>query len=324
MKMKAAMKNALLLDLKKLSSRAFHMEEWIEQEVRRYHAVISKLKGDDAALLAKLHGWIFAPWSLWPCNIQNVMANCLAAFEQNKRPSPAHYLLVELLPPAPSDEVCELVAEHEKNVQRGIYENLIKTQAKFAQMKLTIENDAELQKQWGKIKAAFKVADFQDHKGVMRRTMGTERNLRPSFTVNPRRRSEVFRAVFDAFCLRWNLYGMKYDAPLLLKLSVNITPFGTMIHIPSYWSFDPKRDIHWDAIAQLHRARVPARQGAALADGLAERMLDARKLRQLDADARRQKLKGQMKHEFLCAGLGWVPGTSAKRISRLRAEFNDR
>lgn len=315
------MKNALLLDLKKLTSRAFHMEEWVEREVRRYHAVISSLKGADAALLAKLHGWIFAPWSLWPCNMQNVMSDCLTAFEQNKRPSPAYCLLVDLLPPAPSDEVCAVVAEHEQNVQRGIYENLIKTQAKFTQTKLTIESDAELQKQWGKIKAAFKVDVFQDHKGVIRRTMGTERNLRPSFTVNSRRRSEVFQAVFDAFCLRWNLYGMKYDEPLLLKLSVNITPFGTMIHIPSYWSFDPKRDIHWDAIAKLHRARVPSRQGTTIAENFSERMKLSKKLRQLDEDAQRQKLKGQEKHEFLCAGLGWVPGTSSKRITRLRAEF---
>jgi hypothetical protein len=35
-------------------------------------------------------------------------------------------------------------------------------------------------------------------------------------------------------------------------------------------------------------------------------------------------LKGEKKHEFLCAGLGWVPGTSPKRISRLRAEFKNK
>jgi hypothetical protein len=97
-----------------------------------------------------------------------------------------------------------------------------------------------------------------------------------------------------------------------------------MIHIPAYWSFDPKRDIRWDAIASLHRARVPGRQGSALAEGLAERMQAAEKLRGLDQEALRLGLKGGKKHEFLCAGLGWVPGTSAKRISRLRAEFKNR
>ena len=182
----------------------------------------------------------------------------------------------------------------------------------------------QLRRQWARIKAAFDVQAYRDHKGVIRRTMTAERNLRPSFSVNVRRREEVFHAAFDAFCLRWNLYGMQHDEPLLLKLAVNLTPYGTMIHIPAYWSFDPKRDIRWDAIASLHRVRVPGRQGSALAEGLAERMQAAEKLRQLDREALRLGLKGEKKHEFLCAGLGWVPGTSPKRISRLRAEFKNK
>ena len=154
--------------------------------------------------------------------------------------------------------------------------------------------------------------------------MTAERNLRPSFSVNVRRREDVFHAAFDAFCLRWNLYGMQHDEPLLLKLAVNLTPYGTMIHIPAYWSFDPKRDIRWDAIASLHRVRVVGRQGNTLAENLAERMKLAGKLRLLDQEVVRLGLKGERKHEFLCAGLGWVPGTSAKRISRLRAEFREK
>jgi hypothetical protein len=117
---------------------------------------------------------------------------------------------------------------------------------------------------------------------------------------------------------------MQHDEPLLLKLAVNLTPYGTMIHIPAYWSFDPKRDIRWDAIASLHRVRVPGRQGNALVAGLADRMRAAEKLRRLDLDAIRLGLKGEKKHAFLCAGLGWVPDTSSKRLSRLRAEFKNR
>ena len=96
-----------------------------------------------------------------------------------------------------------------------------------------------------------------------------------------------------------------------------------MIHLPAYWSFDPKRDIRCDAIAKLHRARVPGRQGAALAEGVARRMKEAEKLRQLDLEVQHLGLKGEKKHEFLCAGLGWDRRTSAKRLSRLRAEFKN-
>jgi hypothetical protein len=215
------------------------------------------------------------------------------------------------------------VANHELHVQKGAYENLVKTQAKYAQNELAISTDPELRRQWTRIKEAFNVQAYRDHKGVIRRTMSAERNLRPSFSVNLRRREDVFRAAFDAFCLRWNLYGMQNDDPLLLKLAVNITPYGTMIHIPAYWSFDPKRDIRWDAIASLHRARVPGRQGSALAENLADRMRAAEKLPHLDKEALRRGLKGEEKHEFLCLGLGWDPRTSPKRISRLRAEFKN-
>ena len=133
-----------------------------------------------------------------------------------------------------------------------------KRRPNISQNELAIKTDPELRRQWARIKAAFNVQAYSDHKGVIRRTMSAERNLRPSFSVNLRRREDVFHAAFDAFCLRWNLYGMQNDEPLLLKLAVNITPYGTMIHIPAYWSFDPKRDIRWDAIATPPpRARSP-------------------------------------------------------------------
>lgn len=226
-----------------------------------------------------------------------------------------------MLPEPPDEAVCAAVADHELHVQTGTYENLVKTPAKYSQNELAIRTEPELQRQWARIKAAFKVQEYCDHKGVIRRTMGAERNLRPAFRVNLRRRGDAFRAAFDAFCLRWNLYGMLNDDPLPLKLAVNLTPYGTMIHIPAYWSFDPKRDIRWDAIASLHRARVPGRQGSILAEGVVEWMKVAGKLRLLDKEVHRLGLKGEEKHQFLCAGLGWDTRTSPKRISRLRAEF---
>ena len=151
--------------------------------------------------------------------------------------------------------------------------------------------------------------------------MATERNLRPAFAVNPRRARDLFVAAFDAFCLRWHLYGMQHDEPLPLKLAVNVTPYGTLIHLPAYWSLDPKRDLRWAALARLHRLRVTGRQGVTLAAGQAERRRLARKLVGLDRRVRRLGLKGERRHAFLCAGLGWVTATSPRRITRLRAEF---
>ena len=315
------MTKALDLDLKKLQARAFDRAEWAEEAIRRYHAAIPNLDAAVVQTLRGLYDWMFVPTTLWPFNVQDVLEDCLSVLEKGKRLNVRHRLLIDLLPEPPDDTACAAVADHELHVQKGTYENLVKTQAKYSQNEIAIRNDPQLRRQWARLKAAFDVKIYRDHKGVIRRTMTAERNLRPSFSVNVRRREEVFHAAFDAFCLRWNLYGMQHDEPLLLKLAVNLTPYGTMIHIPAYWSFDPKRDIRWDAIALLHRVRVPGRQGSALVEGLVERMQAAEKLRQLDNKALCLGLKGDKKHAFLCAGLGWVPGTSPKRISRLRAEF---
>ena len=318
------MTKALELDLAKLQARAFDRADWAEEVLRRYHAAVPKLGEAAAQAVRALYHWMFVPPTLWPFNIQDVLEDCLAALEKGQRLNSRHRLLIDLLPEPPDETICAAVADHERHVQKGTYENLVKTQAKYAQNELTIRTDPQLRRQWAQIKAAFNVQAYRDHKGVIRRTMTAERNLRPAFSVNLRRREDVFHAAFDAFCLRWNLYGMQNDEPLLLKLAVNLTPYGTMIHIPAYWSFDPKRDIRWDAIASLHRARVSGRQGSALAEGLADRMKAAEKLRQLDQEALRLGLKGEKKHEFLCAGIGLVPCTSPKRLSRLRAEFKNR
>jgi hypothetical protein len=266
---------------------------------------------------------MFVPTTLWPFNIQDVLEDCLTALEKGKRLSTTHRLIIELLPEPPDAAICAAVTGHEFHVQKGSYENLLKTQAKYDQNELAIRNNHDLRRQWETIKTTFDVQAYRDHKGVIRRTMTAERNLRPSFSVNLRRRVEVFHAAFDAFCLRWNLYGMQHDEPLLLKLAVNLTPYGTMIHIPAYWSFDPKRDIQWDAIAKLHRTRVHGRQGSVLAEGVAERMQNAEKLLQLDQEVHRLGLKGDQKHEFICRGLGWDVRTSPKRLSRLRTEFKE-
>jgi hypothetical protein len=318
------MTEALDLDLKKLQARAFDRAEWAGEALQRYHAAARKLDQAVVRPLRGLYQWMFVPTTLWPFNVQDVLEDCLTALEKGKRLNSRHRLLIDLLPEPPDDVICAAVADHELQVQKGTYENLVKTQAKYAQNELAIKTDPQLRRQWARIKAAFDVQAYRDHKGVIRRTMTAERNLRPSFSVNVRRHEDVFHAAFDTFCLRWNLYGMQHDEPLLLKLAVNLTPYGTMIHIPAYWSFDPKRDIRWDAIASLHRVRVHGRQGSVLAEGQAQKMKDAGKLRRLDQEALRLKLKGEKKHEFICAGLGWVPGTSPKRISRLRAEFKNR
>jgi plastocyanin len=230
-------------------------------------------------------------------------------------------LLLALLPAPPPEDICMVVAQHEHDVQVGRYESLVTTTAKFDSTERALAFEPAFRRDWEQIKATWPVKRFRDHKGIIRRTLTAERNLQPEFRVKWTRKPQRFQAAFDAFCFRWNLYGMQEDEPLLMKLSVNLTPHGTMIFIPSYWSFDAGRDVKWGEVGRIHRARASKRQGKALAEGIEQRRCQAEKLRELDREARELKLKGERRHRFLCEGLGLDIGTDAKRLARLRKEF---
>jgi len=73
--------------------------------------------------------------------------------------------------------------------------------------------------------------------------------------------------LFDAMCYRWRLYGMEKDRPLLLKVSVNPTPHGTMIVIPRYLSLDPHRDLDWKLIGRLQSVPGSGEAGAEIERG---------------------------------------------------------
>src|SRR5882762_3901881 len=94
------------------------------------------------------------------------------------------------------------------------------------------------------------------------------------------------------------------DRPLLLKLSVNPTPHGTMIVIPRYLSLDPHRDLDWKLIGRLHRCRGAGKQGPKLSAGRMQRMEEAREAKRLWAEARRKGKKGEARYEYVRERMG--------------------
>lgn len=231
-------------------------------------------------------------------------------------------LAAELLPDPPNASVIATTEAHEHQVQHGDYEPFTdKVAAKFSTTQAELRESNKRKADWEKICREFPVENFRDYKGVIRRVMIPERNLQPGSGPKVRQKSERFWAIFNAYCQKWNLYGMQHDDPLLLKLSVNLTPFGTMVFIPAFWSLDWKRDFNVERIAELHRARVPKRQGKTQSEGHEHRRKQAQKLQHLEEEAKQKKLRGQKKHEFLCQGLGLHPATDPRQLSRLRKEF---
>jgi hypothetical protein len=110
---------------------------------------------------------------------------------------------------------------------------------------------------------------------------------------------------------------MQRDKPLVLKLTANLTAHGTMIFVPAYWSLDWKRDVNTKAIAALHKARVPQRQGPSIAEGREKQRELKAKLRRLLAVVKKRGLRGEARHEYLCGGLGLSPQTDPAQIRRL-------
>ncbi len=308
-------------DTRRLASQAYRRLDWSRDILKRCKAL---QKHDPSAFrsIEALHNWFLAPVSLWPFNLQELLALVLDDVDRGRSVAPDVELLLSVLPPVPSQKTQQTVTEHEHDVQAGRYEHLVKVSgAKFLAEERELAKSRELRADWRRIKAAFPVKEFADHKGVVRRTMTPERNLSRDFTLDWKHSERRFQAVFNAYCLKWNLYGMENDRPLLLKLSVNLTAYGTMIFIPAYWSLDFKRDLNFGAVSGLHRARVPHRQGPAISENKRHRRKQAAILRELDAAAKARGLRGEKKHLFLCAGLKLNQGTDAKYFARLRKEF---
>jgi len=128
---------------------------------------------------------------------------------------------------------------------------------------------------------------------------------------------ERFQVAFDLFCWKWFLYGMRDDDPLVEKLTYTLTPYGTQIFIPGYWNFDPARDINWNSVTRLHRARGLDKQGRKLAANRRDRATQVKRLRAADAEAKAQHLRGKTRYEFLKMKSGLALTTDDAQVRRL-------
>lgn len=306
-------------DLDQLKKQAFHRFDWGADLVRRYLKERNSLSDELRNRADRLYELFLAPITFWPFDLRFLLERLLNAAKSGRSIEPSLLLLIDLLPLQPSPETIRTFVLHEHHVQKGEYEHLVPAAAsKFAAYEKLLRKDSAFIADWGKITSRFDVSLYEDAKKIIRRSMVPERNLRNSFNSSWKSKSDRFRAIFDTFCAKWNLYGMQDGRPLLQKLSVNSTPYGTMIFIPNYWSLDPKRDLDWGKISRLHKARGQQRQGPLLAEGLEQRRADLKKLEEAEAKARKFGLRGDKRHEFLCLALGWDVRTDRKRLARLR------
>jgi hypothetical protein len=214
-----------------------------------------------------------------------------------------------------SDLETVILSEHER--REGLAEQAWKAGHKFTEYERALVENPEFHADWQAVKRHFKVARWRDSRGIIRRSRLPERNWQrpthPDLSVT----AERFQVVFDFFCWKWFLYGMRDDDPLLEKLTYTLTPYGTQIFIPGYWNFDPARDINWKSVTRLHRARGLEKQGEKLAANRRERDMQLGRLKAADAEARRLRLRGKERFDYLKTKAGLAAAMDDAQVRRM-------
>ncbi|HEY4271828.1 MAG TPA: hypothetical protein VGM65_07470 [Candidatus Udaeobacter sp.] len=277
----------------------------------------------DRDYLQIVYDWLFVPSTLWSIDFEGLFRAALDRAAGGRRLDKCMVLLIDLLPSLPNVRTQGAVSEHEHSVQHGNYEPLVRARHKYDHVESQLVHDSRVQAQWSAIKTHFDVAKFADHKGIVRRRLVGERSIRDHWPFRWKRTADRFHAVFDVFCQRWHLYGMRGDQPLLLKLTANLTPFGTMVFIPAYWSFDPKRDLNWRAITALHKARGVAKQGPKLSANQLAARAEAIHAAQLRKEADALKLKGEARTSWILKQLKRDSRTDERQIRRILTKSRD-
>jgi hypothetical protein len=302
--------------------RRFHelRRRRLDAKVRSPKSSASEDAGEhpDYGLVEEVYRWMFVPLSVWPMDLRGLCAHLLEVVASGERVDEGTRMLCSFLPEPPTDTVCGPIGEYEQAVKAGSYESLINAQFKFDSMEEELARNEEFKADWERLKGEFRVDEHRNANGIVRRRMVQERNFRPSdWRFSWGTEAERFQNVFDAFCHRWNLYGMEGEKPLLLKLSVNLTPFSTLIEVPKYWSFDPKRDLKWGAVTKLHRIREVKRQGPKLSPGRSARRDEAERAKRFWEEASQAGLRGDRRKQWVMGRLGWNARTDESKLRRL-------
>ncbi len=336
------MNSSLPEDLERFGRMAFVRAANCAEAISRFHQLNRATRENpDHDLLRKVYEWVFAPMSVWPVDVRGLCLHLLDCIENGRQVDERARLLCELLSDAPPQAVCEPISEYEHAVKEGSYESLIRAQYKFDSMEAELCENAKFKADWERLKRQFPVDKYRNARGVIRRRRVEERNFRASdWRFSWKTEAERFQVVFDAFCHRWNLYGIegrKVGSPSpwpsppgegteklqisnskeMTKRTPLLTPYRTIIMVPRYWSFDPKRDLKWGAITKLHRMREVPRQGPKLDPSRAARRDEATRAKELWKEATKGGLKGDRRTQWVMGKLGWDARTDESRLRRL-------
>lgn len=294
------MRTDLQRDLQRLRELAFHLQERSVDLLKRFQQSKKQINSNPLSeQIWKVYDWLLVPYSLWPVDFQGMAEHLLTSIKLEKEFDLPFNLLLEIIGPPPSRLATAEIERFEHLVQSGKYDRLTKQPAKFKEVEAALSEDQDFDNSWRLIKSHFDISKLANRSGVIRRRLSQERNFRPDWKFSWSTKKQRFLVLFDAMCHRWKLYGIQKDKPLLLKVSINPTPYGTMIVIPGHWSLDNKRDLDWAAIKRIHRVHGAVNQGPKLSEARIEKKQVSQKVKALWEEARKHNLRGDKRAEYV-------------------------
>lgn len=309
-----------------LRGRAFGMHKKCGATLKQlYRYLRSRVHKKHHKWLYIAKNWTIAPHSEWPNDIENLgklVCDQIAAEQEIDRELAT---LLYFIKDVPDQTEQDAVAAKENFVQAGNYDSYVKNHEKYKLKLKDLDEDAEFHRDKWLLCDVVDLDALADGSNVIRRTMCAERNFRLAQHrlrwKNKRRRNQH---LVDAFCWKWELYGFeKIDGkwvPLLMKVTVNVTPWGLMIFIPKWMSFDLQRDFIIRELSNLMRARGVAPQGSKRGEGKLAREELAREAYLANEAAKEMGIKGDERYEFIIQQTHLHPDTDDRRIRELICE----
>ncbi|MBA4150859.1 MAG: hypothetical protein H0X66_22335 [Verrucomicrobia bacterium] len=306
---------------KKIGGRAFRMQQKVGDILKKLYGRTANTPdtSEDKADLRTAYNWLIAPFTMWVVDFDGLSRFVFSQVKNDKKIDPQMRFLLSLVKDIPSERAQQIIGDYEHIVQQGAYDQLVREDAKYiAQLKQLLDNP-EYHADLAILKQMFDLTKYQtpDSKRILRRTLVSERNMRPGLRFRWRKEKERFQQIFDCFCWKHNLYGLESgDKPLLMKLTVNPTPHGVMIFIPAWMSVDLWRDLLHIKVTELIKARGVLRQGRKYGESRQKTQEMGLRVYIADQECTALNYTGKKRIDYIIEKAGLPPLTGDRQIRK--------
>jgi hypothetical protein len=310
-------------DEETLLKRAFYMHKKCLPLLKQLYVLLTSASYKDFhPLLLLLKQWLLAPFSLWPVDFRGAGQHVCIELEAGRPIDREMMAMFEFLKPVPGPEEQETVGIYEFEIELGIYDALVRNDVKYAIRMKELQENPKFRAHLELLKAIYNLDEIANGSTVLRRLPGCERNFRiKDFFFNWSNKKSRFIHVFTSFCWQHELYGLeKKDGewvPLLMKVTVNVTPHGMIIYVPKWMSLDLKRDLIIKALTDLHTCRGTLRQGPKISESRLEKQDLAKNVYNADQAAKDKGYKGKKRFAFIMEEAKLPASTDNRRIYEL-------